>query len=91
MTKDIDFVHLNLEPLAISVIQSAKEWMKSFGTLLNDTAKGNLFDLKAELEVGNILVFVVVVLLLSFMLLLPLFFRPLFLINFSSISGFVMG
>ena len=52
MTKDIDFVHLNIEPLAISIQNTAKEWTKSFGTLLNDSAKENLFSLKSELEVS---------------------------------------
>ena len=51
MTKDIDFVHLNIEPLAISIQNTAREWTKSFGTLLNDSAKETLFSLKAELEV----------------------------------------
>ena len=51
MTKDVNFVHLNLEPLMLSIQSSAREWTESFGKLLNDSAKENLLTLKAELEV----------------------------------------
>ena len=52
MTKDIDFVHLNLEPLAISIQSNAHEWVKSIGKLLDESARENLFSLKATLEVS---------------------------------------
>ena len=51
MTRDIDFVHLNLEPLSISIRNSAREWMEAFGKMLNESARENLHALKAELEV----------------------------------------
>ena len=53
MTKDLDFIHLNLEPLAISIQNSAREWTKEFGKLLNESAKENLLGLKSELEVNS--------------------------------------
>lgn len=51
MKKDVDFIHLNLEPLVLSIQSNAKNWVKSIGKLLNEAAKESLMALKAELEV----------------------------------------
>ena len=51
MSKDIDFIHLNLEPLVLSIQSNAKTWVKSIGSYLNEAVKENLMSLKAELEV----------------------------------------
>ena len=47
----MDFIKLNLEPLALSIQQNADGWVKSIGHLLNESAKENLMSLKTELEV----------------------------------------
>jgi len=51
MTKDIDFIHLNLEPLVLSIQSNARSWVQSIGAFLNEAAKESLFVLKSELEV----------------------------------------
>jgi hypothetical protein len=51
MSKDIDFVRLQLEPLAFTVQANARAWVKELGRLLNESAKQNLMSLKMEMEV----------------------------------------
>ena len=51
MSKGYDFIHLNLEPLVVSIQSNARSWVKSIGKLLNQAAKENLNNLKGELEV----------------------------------------
>ena len=51
MSKDIDFVRLQLEPLAMTVQANARAWVKELGRLLNESAKQNLMSLKMEMEV----------------------------------------
>lgn len=51
MSKDIDFVRLQLEPLAVTVQANARAWVKELGRLLNESAKQNLMSLKMEMEV----------------------------------------
>ena len=50
MYKDQEIVRLHMAPLANSVVGHAKAWVQCLGKLLNDSAKENLFNLKAELE-----------------------------------------
>ena len=54
MSKDIDFVRLQLEPLAVTVQANARAWVKELGRLLNDSAKQNLMSLKMEMEVFSL-------------------------------------
>ena len=51
MSKDIDFVRLQLEPLAVTVQANARAWVKELGRMLNESAKQNLMSLKMEMEV----------------------------------------
>ena len=51
MSKDIDFVRLQLEPLAVTVQANARAWVKELGRLLKESAKQNLMSLKTEIEV----------------------------------------
>ena len=51
MSKDIDFVRLQLDPLAVTVQANARAWVKELGRLLNESAKQNLMSLKTEMEV----------------------------------------
>ena len=40
-----------MDPLARSIKQHAKDWIKCYGDVLYDSAKTGLFSLKRELEV----------------------------------------
>ncbi len=51
--KDIDFIRVSMRSLIESLANHSKEWMKCLGKLLNESAKQNLFDLKATLEVSS--------------------------------------
>lgn len=51
MTKDIDFVRLNLDPLATTIQANARAWVKELGKFLNESAREDLNALKAEIEV----------------------------------------
>ena len=51
MSKDVDFIRLQLEPLATTVQANARAWVKELGRLLNESAKQNLMSLKTEMEV----------------------------------------
>lgn len=51
MTRDGDFMRLNLEPLATTIQANARAWVKELGKMLNDSARENLMTLKTELEV----------------------------------------
>lgn len=51
MTKDIDFVRLNLDPLATTIQGNARAWVKELGKFLNESAREDLNALKAEIEV----------------------------------------
>ena len=51
MSKDVDFLRLQLEPLATTVQANARAWVKELGRLLNESAKQNLMSLKTEMEV----------------------------------------
>ena len=53
MSKDIDFVRLQLEPLAVTVQAYARAWVKELGRMLNESAKQNFMYLKLEMEVFN--------------------------------------
>lgn len=46
-------VHLNLQPLAQIVQKTAESWISSLGSLLNKSAKEDLFNLRDELMVLN--------------------------------------
>jgi predicted component of type VI protein secretion system len=52
MTRDGDFVRLNLEPLATTIQANARAWVKELGKMLNESARENLMALKGELEVS---------------------------------------
>jgi hypothetical protein len=49
--KDIEFIRLSMRSLTDGLVSHAREWIKCLGKLLNESAKQNLFDLKATLEV----------------------------------------
>ncbi|XP_030648846.1 dynein heavy chain 10, axonemal [Chanos chanos] len=50
LVKDEHIIRLNLAPLACSVLENAQAWVTSLGRLLNESAKENLFGLRAELK-----------------------------------------
>lgn len=52
MSRDGDFVRLNLEPLATTIQANARAWVKELGKMLNESARENLMALKGELEVS---------------------------------------
>uniref|UniRef100_A0A3Q2Z942 Dynein heavy chain tail domain-containing protein n=1 Tax=Hippocampus comes TaxID=109280 RepID=A0A3Q2Z942_HIPCM len=49
--KNVHIIQLNLEPLARTVQETAESWITSLGSLLNKSAKEELFNLKEELMV----------------------------------------
>ena len=51
MIKDLDFVRLNLDPLAATIQANARAWVKELGKLLNESAREELNGLKGEIEV----------------------------------------
>ena len=51
MNKDIDFVRLNLDPLATTIQANARAWVKELGKFLNESAREDLNGLKGEIEV----------------------------------------
>ena len=51
MTKDVDFVRLNLDPLASTIQANARAWVKELGKFLNESAREDLNALKGEIEV----------------------------------------
>lgn len=53
MNRDVDFMRLNLEPLANTIQANARAWVKELGKMLNDSARENLMALKTELEVKH--------------------------------------
>ena len=53
MSKDVDFVRLNLDPLASTIQANARAWVKELGKFLNESAREDLNALKGEIEVYN--------------------------------------
>lgn len=53
LCKNEHIIHLNLEPLAHTVRETAESWITSLGSLLNKPAKEDLFNLRDELMVLN--------------------------------------
>jgi len=51
MTKDVDFVRLNLDPLASTIQANARAWVKELGKFLNESAREDLNALKGEIEI----------------------------------------
>ena len=51
MGKDVDFVRLNLDPLASTIQANARAWVKELGKFLNESAREDLNALKGEIEV----------------------------------------
>ena len=51
MIKDVDFVRLNLDPLATTIQANARAWVKELGKFLNESAREDLHALKGEIEV----------------------------------------
>ena len=51
MIKDMDFVRLNLDPLATTIQANARAWVKELGKFLNESAREDLNALKGEIEV----------------------------------------
>ncbi|EDO35852.1 predicted protein [Nematostella vectensis] len=50
MSRDVEFVRLNLDPLATTIQANARAWVKELGKMLNESAKDNLMTLKGEIE-----------------------------------------
>ena len=48
--KDIDFIRLSLVPLQTAVHAEAREWVTSFGKLLNDTGRMEMIAIEERLE-----------------------------------------
>lgn len=49
--KDMEFARLNMEPLACSLRENARQWVSGLGKRLNDATKTKLTQLRADLEV----------------------------------------
>ena len=49
--KEVEFARLNMEPLAASLRENARQWVSGLGKRLNDTTKTRLAQLRTELEV----------------------------------------
>ncbi|NWV46722.1 DYH10 protein, partial [Daphoenositta chrysoptera] len=52
LIKDVQFIRLQLAPLASAVQENAKSWVMSLGKLLNELAREELFRLQDEIQVG---------------------------------------
>ncbi|NXR59964.1 DYH10 protein, partial [Rhadina sibilatrix] len=52
LIKDVQFIRLQLAPLASAVQENAKSWMMSLGNLLNELVREELFSLQDEIHVG---------------------------------------
>ena len=50
-TKEVEFARLNMEPLATSLRENARQWVSALGRRLNDTARDKLTQLRTELQV----------------------------------------
>lgn len=57
MIKDLDFVRLNLDPLATTIQANARAWVKELGKFLNESAREDLHSLKGEIEVSYTVMF----------------------------------
>ena len=51
--REVEFAHLNMEPLAASLRDSAYQWVSAIGKRLNDSARVKLKQLRTNLEVGR--------------------------------------
>ena len=49
--KEVEFARLNLDPLAASLRENARQWVMALGKRLNDAARTKLTQLRTELEV----------------------------------------
>lgn len=49
----MEFLKLNLDPLATTIQANARAWVKELGKMLNESAKENLLALKGEIEVNR--------------------------------------
>ncbi|NXY70120.1 DYH10 protein, partial [Glareola pratincola] len=52
LIKDEQCIRLQLGPLACTVQENARSWVISFGKLLNESAREELFSLQEEIQVG---------------------------------------
>ncbi|CAH3028713.1 unnamed protein product, partial [Porites evermanni] len=50
MIKDVDFVRLNLDPLATTIQANARAWVKELAKFLNESAREDLNALRGEIE-----------------------------------------
>lgn len=57
LSKNEHIIHLNLEPLAITVRENAVAWICSLGSLLNKSAREDLFSLRDEILVLNMQIY----------------------------------
>lgn len=73
--KNEHIIHLNLEPLAQTVRETAESWISSLGSLLNKPAKEDLFNLRDEVMV---------------LIDAPLFYNHMFYNKYSSIFFFFL-
>ena len=51
-SRAVEFARLNMEPLAGSLRENARQWVSSLGKRLNNTTRTKLTQLKTDLEVG---------------------------------------
>ena len=51
--REIEFARLNMEPLAASLRENARQWVAALGRRLNDSAKTKLTQLRTDLQVFN--------------------------------------
>ena len=49
--KDVEFARLNMDPLAASLRENARQWVTALGKRLNDAARTRLIELRTELQV----------------------------------------
>jgi dynein heavy chain len=51
--KEVEFARLNLDPLAASLRENARQWVMALGKRLNDAARTKLTQLRTELETSS--------------------------------------
>ena len=49
--REVEFARLNMDPLATSLRENARQWVSGLGKRLNDAARTRLTQLRTELEV----------------------------------------
>ena len=65
MVKNQDCIRLRMAPLASSVKQHARDWIKCFGNMLHESAKTGLYALTSELEVCASIFYITIIFMVN--------------------------